>query len=119
MSAFSKKFYEDRKVEKGDNYCDDIEKETKDEKIEAIVIGHWQNYGGDDPIPDDKLNVILSWDDAKKLLEYGYYDGYGGVDCHPVVIWTTDNVIIPTEYDGATGFRSAPRNPIDMEPGFY
>ena len=104
-----------------DTFADYI-KAVVEEPIEAMVIG---KYGGDWPhiyshnlitIPEEKLGVILSGDEALSLLVQPYEGGYGSPDCHAVYIWTKTRVYWVTQYDGSTSLDSAPRNPEPVMP---
>jgi len=100
-----------------------IEDEAGGDPIEAAVIGvHYndENKYTDDPPArhPDKLNRVLSWEEAAPILDEEYNNSYGGADCWPVTAWTANRVIYVTEYDGATGVTSVPRHPIDHEPRF-
>ena len=103
------------------NFAQDIEEAADGDAIEAIVIGEfgWGGWGGFDesnPIPKDKRNVVLTWDQARPLLDYQYHIGYGAPDCHAITVWTESKVMWVTQYDGATRVSTAPRHPIDHEP---
>lgn len=97
------------------NFALQLEKEAGDTPILHIVIGlRDYDYPGcpdPDPIPADKRNVILTWDEARPLLDYSYYPGYGSAGCHPVLAYTATHVIVVNEYDGATGLTSIPLVP--------
>ena len=98
-----------------------IEDEANGEEIEAVVIGDmgWGNYGKEkvpnyDDIPKGKL---LSWEDAKPLLDYEFNPGYGAPGCNAIWAWTETSVIAIGQYDGATWPYSLPRNPMNEMPG--
>lgn len=98
------------------NFAEDIEKEAG-APIEAVVIGH--NIYFDDetrPIPTHQLDVVLTWAEARPLLDYEYEDGYGLPDCHAITAWTSERVVFVSQYDGATNVESVPRNPVAHEP---
>lgn len=61
---------------------------------------------------------LISWDVARPVLDYEYDNGYDGADCHAVYAWTETQVLFVSEYDGATGINSIPRNPTACEPSF-
>lgn len=90
-----------------------------DETIEAVVIGE----GDSKYIPNEIrkkqrkiLDEVISWEIARPLLDYEFDDGFGGQDCNTVFVWTNKRVIFVSEYDGATGLKYVPRNPINCEP---
>jgi len=109
-------------------FAEDIEQAAGGaERIEAVVIGPFglgsiddddDLYGqrDDQKIPRDKLGRVLSWREARPLLDYDYDAGFGAPDCHAVYVWTADEVLWVTQYDGATAIDSAPRNPRDCIP---
>jgi hypothetical protein len=98
-----------------------IETLAAGESVEAACIGtHYQDGWCDDqePFNSAPIGVVLSWEQARPFLEYEFYSGFGGADCHPVVAWTTSKIIQISEYDGSTRAVSAPRHPIDCVPTF-
>ena len=104
------------------NFADDIMEAAASEAIEAVVIG---NFGcGNDydqnatpqQIAGDKRGVLLSWDEARRLLSYPYDSDYGVADCHAIYAWTANRVIYVLEYDGSTQVKSVPRNPVAAYP---
>lgn len=56
------------------------------------------------------------WADAAKKIDYEYYNGFGGADCHAVIAWGEKYVYFVHEYDGATGINCVPRNPMACAP---
>lgn len=44
-------------------------------------------------------------------LDREFDAGFGTSEGKPFTIWTASRVYFPTEYDGAEGVRSVPRNP--------
>ena len=97
------------------NFKQDILEAVGEEKIEAIEIlegiGHF--YGEQNP----RDVALLSYHGAHSpevilpLLDYEYDDGFGGMDCHDILVWTATKVFYVREYDGSTGLRSVKRNP--------
>jgi hypothetical protein len=108
-------------------FARDIER-AAGEPIEAIVIGAfgWGNiddepgeaYGEGDSrgVPREKRGVVLSWDEARPLLDYEYTRGYGAPDCHAIMAWSASWVLVVGTYDGSTWLSSTPRNPVADEP---
>lgn len=102
------------------------------EVIEAIVFGPWgwgseprdgegwePGYGepSPPPVPFDKRGFILTEAEAEPFMQsWSFYGGYGAPDCYATYIWTNQRVIWVTQYDGATGLSSAPRNPVESIP---
>ena len=91
-----------------------------EQRLEGVVIGTtgWSDYGSED-IPgykDQTKGKVLTWADARPMLDYEYDEGFGGVKCNAIYAWTKDRVIWITQYDGATGFDWMPRNPTDVMP---
>lgn len=102
-----------------DNFASDIEEEAGDEPILQVLIGF---VGGDGFWENSKhlaasavRGRLLSWTEAKPLLNYSYYTGYGSPDCHAIYAWTETKVLFVVQYDGATVIESVPRNPTVKE----
>ena len=89
-----------------------------DAEIIGIVIGEmgWKDYG-EEGKEINRKGVVLSWKEAKPLLDYTYDSGYGAPDCHSITAWTEENVIFVVQYDGSTSLHSVPRNPVAHMPG--
>lgn len=68
-------------------------------------------------IPWDKRGRVLTWDEARPLLDYAYDTGYGAPACHAITAWTTNKIITVVQYDGSTHIVSDLRNPHDHIPG--
>jgi hypothetical protein len=94
-----------------------FEKIAGEEPIECAVLGKHDRLPYDEPAPHP-VGKVMSWLEARAILDYEYDSGYGAADCHPVIAWTASKIITITEYDGATGPSWYPRNPIDAIPGF-
>ena len=98
-----------------------IEDAVGDEPIDAVVIGPEQGHDYRDPTElrqGQKLGVRLAWPEAKPMLDYEFYSGYGSADCNPITLWTRTRVFFIAEYDGSTRLVSVPRNPVDHTPEF-
>ena len=103
------------------NYKQNILAELKGEPVEAIVIGKWDDDEEDERNPREIEAItgkVISWEEAEKWLDYEYDTGYGGTDCHPVIIWTATRVLFCGTYDGSTWVASVPRHPEECNPGF-
>lgn len=106
------------------SYATEIEEAAGGEKILGIVIGEFGGssmvdlLGSRNPIKKELRGKVIPWSEARNLLNYNYDDGFGGKDCHPIVAWTENAVIISGCYDGATWVQAVPRNPIDTRPDF-
>ncbi len=99
------------------NLAEMIENATDGEAIEAAVIGPFDGRSGeaqDAPF----VGRVLSWEEARRHLDYEYDNGFGGADCHPVLAWTASWVVGIAEYDGSTGCSRVPRNPVACRPGY-
>ena len=89
------------------------------EKPLVVVIGEF-GWGimedeQNNPVGDMK-NKAMPWDVMRQFLEYEYDSGYGGPECHAISVYTENYVIFVSQYDGATGLYSIPRNPINHSP---
>jgi len=105
------------------NAYNDLMRELEEgETVEGIVFGEygWGGFGEEDcdnPIPKDKIGVLLTLEEAKPLMDGWSYDGgYGSPDCYATYVWTNQRVIWVTQYDGSTNLDSAPRNPVTCMP---
>ena len=97
-----------------------IEEAAGDEDIEAIVFGGmgWDDYRSV-KIPKYKecpKNAVLTWAFGREFADYDFDAGYGAPGCQAITAWTKSKVIFVSQYDGATGIETVPRNPIDHEP---
>ena len=97
-----------------------IEEEADGEPIEAVVIGEmgWGTFHSEH-VPDYDIQpkgVVLSWDEAKLWLDYDFNSGFGAPDCNAIFAWTPSRVMAISQYDGATGIFSIPRNPVPCKP---
>jgi hypothetical protein len=102
-------------------FAEDIEEAVGGDacNILACVIGTVGfSYYDDDPEKGAPVRrgVLLSWDEARPMLDYKFDAGFGGQDCHNVWVWTPDRVLFVAEYDGATSVEGVPRNPTAGDP---
>ena len=102
------------------------------EVVEAVVFGPWgwgsapddgkpwePGYCEPEPpaVPYEKRGVVLSWEEARGLMQtWDFYGGYGAPDAYATYVWTNRRVIWVTQYDGSTSLSSAPRNPSPDMP---
>lgn len=92
------------------------------EEVEGVVFGQygWSGYGEDDcvnPIPKDKIGVLLTLEEARPLMQgWSFNGGFGSPECYATYVWTNQRVIWVTQYDGSTNLDSAPRHPMDCVP---
>lgn len=97
------------------NFAQQIDEALDGEPVEGVVIGKF-GWGHEDRAVAVEGKVI-SWGEARPLLDYIYDDGFGGADCHAIWLWTPTRVMFVSEYDGSTTLTWVPRNPIDGKPG--
>jgi hypothetical protein len=102
------------------NAYDDLLRKLQDgEEVEAIMFGNW-GWGDDENIqavPEDKKGVVLTLEQARPYMNgWSFNGGYGSPECYATYIWTNRRVLWVTQYDGATGLSSAPRNPPSGAP---
>jgi hypothetical protein len=97
-----------------------IEEMANGAKIEGVVIGEmgWGDYGSDGVPNYEKQpkGKLLSWDEARPLLDYEFHAGFGAPSCNAVCAWTKYRVIGISQYDGSTAPFWMPRNPVDYMP---
>lgn len=101
----------------------DLKKEIRiNEVVEGLVFGEygWSGLGEErcnNPIPKDKIGVLLSLEEARPLMKGWTYDGgFGSPQCYATYVWTNQRVIWVTQYDGSTNLDSMPRHPQDVIP---
>lgn len=97
-----------------------IEEMAGDDPVEAVVIGRlgWGDYGKD-RVPqydEQRRGVVLSWTEARPMLDYDFDDGYGAPGCNAITVWTAGKVMFVSQYDGATCLHSVPRHPVAHDP---
>ena len=107
------------------NFKQDVLEAAKDETIECVIFRETTltyNPGPDYPeyadlrdIDIKYKNIPLSWEAAAPLLDYKYDAGFGLMDCHDILFWTTTKVFYIYEYDGSTRFQYELRNPPAVE----
>jgi hypothetical protein len=90
-----------------------VESEANGEAILGVVIGA---RGEMSKIDDAYRRRLLSWAEARALLDYYFYDGFGGAECDAVYVWTASKIMGIAEYDGSTRLFWVPRHPVDCEP---
>jgi len=98
-----------------------IESLTGDEAIEAVVIGEmgWDGDYNSEKVPTYDLqpkNVVLSWVEARPLLDYEFDADLGAPQCNAITAWTKSWVIAVAQYFGATSPFRVPRNPVPHKP---
>lgn len=92
------------------NFLEDLKAEIGDEHVESVSIGCWAGYTKHEKHLDGKL---LSWEEAKPILDYEYEPfSYGRGKCHSIYIWTEKRIIFVVSFDGYIMIKSIPRNPI-------
>ena len=94
------------------------------ETIEAVIFGRWgwgsyyEETNGPEPVPKTKQGKVLTWKQARPMMQsWVFIGGFGASHCYAVHVYTNRRVIWVHEYDGSTGFSSAPRNHIPHMPG--
>jgi len=101
------------------SFYKDLLKYAGDEKILSIVIGEmgWSDYNDEEKPPYKHIiGKLLSIEEAKEYLDYYCSYGFGAPEHHAICAWTSTLIIFTTQYDGATGFESFPRNPTEYVP---
>jgi hypothetical protein len=100
-----------------DNLVEWVESVLNEEIIEAVAIGKPYSLDWDTPTPD-YVGKLLSWEEARPILDYEFDSGYGTASCHPIYVWTPTRIICIHEYDGSTSLRILPRHPTPCIPEF-
>lgn len=100
-------------------FAEDIER-AADGPILACTIGDmgWCDYRLEDKHQpaSARREEVLSWEEARPLLDYEYDSGYGAPDCHAIYAWTETHIVYVSQYDGSTSIYRLPRNPSDEKP---
>jgi len=96
------------------------------ETIQSTVIGDmgWPGFGDEPgygsegvPLYNEQLRgKVLSWNDARRFLDYDFDDGFGAPGCNAVYAWTAKRVFFINQYDGRTKLSWVPRDPCECEP---
>lgn len=78
--------------------------------IEGVCMQprHVRNRGG--------IRHVLSWEQAKPLLDFDFDDGLGEEGCDAVYVWTKKSILFVTDYDGKRSMACLPRNPAACRP---
>lgn len=98
-----------------------VEEAAEGEEIEAAVIGKmgWGDYESE-KVPnyeEHPKGKVLTWQEARKYLNYEFDSGLGAPGCQAIYVWTTTKVMFVSQYDdGATKLNVIPRNPADTMP---
>lgn len=79
-----------------------------------------EEYGKVEVFPKEDFGRCHPWSYCRDKFNYEYDAGYGTVDCHNIVIYTTDTVYYIHEYDGSTEVQWISRNPTPFkkEPSY-
>ena len=80
------------------------------EEIEAIFIGSKGYCYSDDEFKPEFFGAERV-DEALKMLDFEFDDGFGGEEGYRLFAWTKSWVIIKSVYDGAEDYHKIPRNP--------
>ena len=99
------------------NFVQEIEEVMVEPIISVVISEEEYSYRFDEDsgrhINEGHLNRFLPWLLGRLLLDYEYDDGYGGVDCHAVTVWSENWVGFVGCYDGASWVTKVPRHPVD------
>ena len=94
------------------NFIKDIEEAINGERVDGVSIGEGPFRMGQTP------TGRIPWEEFARVCDYDYDAGFGGEDCHPILVWTVNRVLFVACYDGATWVQSVPRHPCDDVPEF-
>lgn len=102
------------------NLVEWIEEYFSEDEIEGVVIGEmgWGTYHSEH-VPnyaDQPKGKVISWDEAKKWLNYEFDPGFGAPQCNAVYVWGKRDIFLVGQYDGSTFPIVLPRNPEDIMP---
>lgn len=98
-----------------------VEEITDGEPIEGVVIGEmgWGDHYNSENVPrynEQPKGKLLSWAEARSLLDYEFDNGFGAPQCNAITVWTATKVIGISQYDGSTEPFWTPRHPVDHMP---
>ena len=94
-----------------------INETANGEEIEAIIFGESDlTFFEEDYTLHPLRNKVISFEEAKPILDYEFNAGYGSSGCHPITAWTKSWVIFISTYDGSTCPCRLPRNPTAFAP---
>ena len=98
------------------NARNEIEDLILTEEIKAIKLGAFERYD-DNNLEPFWANTPELIEQAMKMLDVEFDDGYGSENCRPVFVWTKTFLIVKACYDGSEWFVRLPRNPTNyFEP---
>jgi len=96
---------------------------AKDEVVEGVIFADWLTYWNEpEPpaIPDDKKEIVLTWEEAEPMMRTWCFDhGFGSDEVYPAFIWTNKRILFVRGYNGSTFLAAIPRNPVDCCPISY
>lgn len=88
-------------------FAEELETFIGDERVDGVMLLSGKTFSDVSEYPTG----VLTWEEARPILDYEYDSGFGAQDCHSLYIWTPTRVIYVHEYDGATWPEAIPRNP--------
>lgn len=94
-----------------ENFATRIEDAAAGEVIRYVLIGDASENPEHAPRPPVIRGALLTWDQARPMLDYEYDSGYGLEDCDAVFVWTSKRVLFVGCYDGRTWVTGIPRQP--------
>jgi hypothetical protein len=94
------------------NFAAEIEEFLQGEPVQGIVVGDKGHPWLTEYVEDRVTHPLMTWEEARPLLDYKCDHSYGVVRCHPIIIWTRTRIIYVECYDGATGLCDFPRHPV-------
>ena len=100
-------------------FSQDIIQAVDDDQIEVVYIPEFRSYLGENTKfhPANSItNKYVPYPIALALLNYQYDPGFGGMDCHDIVMWSKTKVYYIHEYDGSTSITYVPRHPTSTTP---
>lgn len=97
--------------------ADWLTKAAGDEPIEVVVLGD-VDYLMSNRDTDAPIGKLLTWEEALPYLQYKFYDGFGGAECHALYAWTATRIFLICEYDGSTRLKTIPRHPVACVPEY-
>ena len=81
-------------------------------RINAVMFGN-PHYSDDDlpRIQKEEVGVLFDYEEACKIADFRFDEGYGGEEAPTFWVWTDEWVIVKGTYDGSEWWTAIPIAP--------